>query len=47
MIDQLIVERFRADGHAVVRGLAPRGDIDGYRPVIERAVRDVAQWKDP
>lgn len=47
MIDQLTVERFRADGHAVVHGLASRGDIDGYRPVIERAVREVAQRNDP
>lgn len=47
MIDQAIVERFRADGHAVVRGLASRRDVDAYRPLIGRAVREVAQRRDP
>ncbi|MGZ8867053.1 MAG: hypothetical protein ACXW2P_01825 [Thermoanaerobaculia bacterium] len=46
-MDESAIERFRADGHAVVRGLASRATIDSYCPVIERVVHDVAQRNDP
>jgi ectoine hydroxylase-related dioxygenase (phytanoyl-CoA dioxygenase family) len=46
-VDESTIERFRADGHVIVRGLASRETIDSYRPVIERVVRDVARRNDP
>jgi ectoine hydroxylase-related dioxygenase (phytanoyl-CoA dioxygenase family) len=32
-----VVDRFRRDGHCVVRGLAPRSEVEGIRPAIEQA----------
>jgi ectoine hydroxylase-related dioxygenase (phytanoyl-CoA dioxygenase family) len=36
-------ENFRRDGHVVVRGLASRDEVEGYRPVIASVVNDVAR----
>lgn len=37
---------FRRDGHALVRGLAPREDVSAYRPVIEEVVSEVKRSGD-
>jgi ectoine hydroxylase-related dioxygenase (phytanoyl-CoA dioxygenase family) len=41
-----LVDDFRRDGHAVVRGLATRAQVDSYRPVIEEIVESVARRRD-
>jgi ectoine hydroxylase-related dioxygenase (phytanoyl-CoA dioxygenase family) len=46
-VDKDTIERFRAEGHAVVRGLAPRHEIEAYRPIIGQVVNEVAQRNDP
>lgn len=47
MLDQATLDRFRADGHVVVRAIASRATIDAYRPVIDRVVRQTVQRNDP
>lgn len=39
-------ERFERDGHLLVRGLATAGEIESWRPVIARAVEEVARRHD-
>src|SRR5688500_20269313 len=39
-------QEFQRDGHALVRGLASREEIDAYRPVIEEVVSEVARRGD-
>ena len=36
-IDPVVVEAFRHDGHACVRGLASRSEVEGLLPAIEAA----------
>lgn len=47
MIDRPTLDRFRSDGHVIVRALASGATIDSYRPVIGRVVREMAQRNDP
>ncbi len=46
MLDASTIESFRRDGHAIVRGIAPRAEIAAYRPVIAATVEDVARQRD-
>ena len=46
-VGQDLIERFHADGHAVVRNLVPREDIARMRPVIGRVVGEMRRRKDP
>jgi ectoine hydroxylase-related dioxygenase (phytanoyl-CoA dioxygenase family) len=45
-LDSATVDSFRRNGHAIVRGLASRGEVDGFRPVIEDVVREVSKRAD-
>ena len=47
MLDAELIERFHADGHAVVRDLIPRDDVAHMRPVIQRVVAQMRDRKDP
>jgi ectoine hydroxylase-related dioxygenase (phytanoyl-CoA dioxygenase family) len=42
----MLAERFARDGHAVVRGLLPREEVQSFRPVIASVVADVARRDD-
>lgn len=46
-LDGEVIERFHADGHAVVRGLIPRDDVARMRPAIARVVSRVQERHDP
>jgi ectoine hydroxylase-related dioxygenase (phytanoyl-CoA dioxygenase family) len=46
-LDAAQADRFRRDGHVVVRGLATRDELQAYRPVIESVVKEVTQRHDP
>ncbi len=41
-----LTEAFRRDGHVLVPGIAPRTEIDRFRPVIESVVQGVAGEND-
>lgn len=42
-----VIQRFQRDGHAIVRGIAPRADVQRFRPVIRRLVAEMQQRNDP
>jgi ectoine hydroxylase-related dioxygenase (phytanoyl-CoA dioxygenase family) len=35
-LDESVVDRFRRDGHVVLRGVASRAEVEQYRPAIRR-----------
>ncbi|HEY0591006.1 MAG TPA: phytanoyl-CoA dioxygenase family protein [Thermoanaerobaculia bacterium] len=41
-----LVERFARDGHALVRGLVSRPEVDAFRPLLGGIVRDVRRTED-
>jgi hypothetical protein len=41
-----LIQSFRRDGHALVRGLASREEVEAYRPVIASAVQHVTSQRD-
>lgn len=40
------IERYRRDGHILLKGVASRQEIEAYRPMIRNVVEDVAKSKD-
>lgn len=46
-LDPTAVERFQADGHVLVEGLAGSDEVAAFRPLIERAALDTAWDKRP
>lgn len=47
VLEPTAVERFRADGHVVVRGLAPRDLVEHYKPAIDDATMALRWDKRP
>ena len=46
-LDAAFVDRFRRDGHIVLRGLAAPDDVAAYRPAIQRGAKTLRHEKRP
>lgn len=45
-LDRATVEAYRRDGHAIVRGIATRVEVESFRPVLQSLVDAIASRKE-